>query len=615
MPNYQNPKHQYSPSNRYSRTGNPDIELIEKQIYIGPIIALLLFCIAIGAVIFLIFFKKDPSTTINIPTLGGNTTVVPTQIANNSQESLWCDKNSKYYIRLNIMNNSSLDVINQDEELSVYFNHSLLVSENKSLIDAKDMQMYTISDNTCLPLATSIENPNTEQALLKFITPIALQPRQLNTEYYLYYGSGTPTSNIYSPGKATGVSYTINLDTEVSNAINIALSRTWVIRGGNSIDPSYKDSIVELTSSDINQLSSATLNVYDYTGKKLKTIGMVKQDNTYFQRIEALNLPIGEYLVQATATVGGTQQNSTKLKVYISYPLYVNWSIDWEGDGVDDQALAQIEEVSTEYSVPITHYFNPRIYAGGMSSERSQYVTNWVLQRKSKGDEIGLHLHMWYDMVRAAGLNPRSEPNWNYGATGHDVLGTAYPADEFDQLIKWALTQFEVNGLPKPLVYRAGGWHINGDQLKVLVNNGFIADSSARDADTFGAKSYPLPWNNIYAGSRPYRPSETDINQSGDPEIGLWEFPNNASNTSNYGAYATKVLDNFKLNFNGNVMKERQTFVILSHVQYFNKVDYPIIKNFFQETSKFLAKNDAGPVIYVTLEQNIPDYNTVSSSN
>ena len=52
------------------------------------------------------------------------------------------------------------------------------------------------------------------------------------------------------------------------------------------------------------------------------------------------------------------------------------------------------------------------------------------MTRAAKGDEIALHLHAWTDFVRAAGVTPRTAPNWAGRSDGYDVPLTAFDESE-----------------------------------------------------------------------------------------------------------------------------------------------------------------------------------------
>jgi hypothetical protein len=144
--------------------------------------------------------------------------------------------------------------------------------------------------------------------------------------------------------------------------------------------------------------------------------------------------------------------------INISYPVYVTWTMDWEGFDVEQKYLDSIKKISNDYKMPITHFFNPFIYLN-LNNERSKYLTDWVLSRQNVGDSIGLHLHMNNKMVEAAGVTPKTDISWGgWAKDGQDIPNSVYGYDDYSKIVKWAQAQFKENGLPKPTMFRAGAW-------------------------------------------------------------------------------------------------------------------------------------------------------------
>ena len=147
---------------------------------------------------------------------------------------------------------------------------------------------------------------------------------------------------------------------------------------------------------------------------------------------------------------------------------------------------------------------------------------------------------------------------------------------------------------------------MNSPLMKVLADNGFKVDSSARNFTKFGTNQMPVPWY-LSATSKPYKPSLSDQNRAGNDSINIWEFPNNGDNSSNYGKDSTTVIENFKLNYDGSALTQKQTLVVLSHIQLFSN-DEPVMRRYFTEVSKHLASDDNGPVVYTTIQKVLPEY-------
>lgn len=107
--------------------------------------------------------------------------------------------------------------------------------------------------------------------------------------------------------------------------------------------------------------------------------------------------------------------------------VHVSIAVDWEGEhfrDLDDlRATRDAIQTSLGFVVPFTHFICPSYWLPGRGlgdatrSIRSQLV---------KGDEIGLHVHCWQDLVAFAELPFLATPDWNNDGTGHGVPLGAY---------------------------------------------------------------------------------------------------------------------------------------------------------------------------------------------
>jgi peptidoglycan/xylan/chitin deacetylase (PgdA/CDA1 family) len=580
-----------------------------KIYHIALILIILASLVATGVFVFIKNFKKSQNNQSgSLP--GQNLSPLPTKTPRDI--NLWWDFDSSYYGTISVKNNNGEITINPNEVVTLTFNHENLVKQGKSKANGEDLKLvYLREDNKFAEVNFSLQNPNTDKTILQLATYQALKPKSTDDFYYLYYGGSSKRVGISLSANqkpAVNQDYEVSIGEEKSHPINVQLSRQWVLVGGSVVDEKYKSSDIKVTTT-YQDVTDMTMTVLDFRSFAVLTIPLTKgADGSFSTKITSTQLNPDEYSLQITANRSTGKVNSPKKKLYISHPLYLNWSIDWEGFGVEDRWLQGIERISNEFNIPITHYFNPRIYIGGMTAARADYLTKWVLERQKKGDEIQLHLHMWFDMVKTLGIVEKKTPNWNNENSGHDVPETAYTAEEFDKMIVWAKEQFAAHGLPVPYGYRAGGWQTNVEHLKVLVKYGFKYDSSGRDYVKFGNNQVAVPWH-LDANTQPYIPSGIDMNvASSTNPIGLVEFPNNGDNSSNYGQNSTKVIDIFKLNYTaGQVLKSKQVLVVLSHAQYFN-IDEVVMRKYFTEVGKSAASLDKGPVIYTTVAKLLPEY-------
>lgn len=259
-----------------------------------------------------------------------------------------------------------------------------------------------------------------------------------------------------------------------------------------------------------------------------------------------------------------------------------------------------------DHNIPLTHMYNPRVYIPGYLSQAEQdKLTQWILGRKTEGDEIALHLHMYHDMVKAAGIEePIKDPKWGHHTdTGYDVPCAAYDYDEFSRVIAWSINIFEEKGLGKPVSFRAGGWYADLENIQVLNDYGFLIESSNRDQYSWGYNKLPGYWTTINNQKLlPYQISMYDQNLISDTDlIEIWEYPNNGSNSSyNKSDY---LIGRFLANYQGLPLDQTQVLTYLSHAQEFLTWDYENANGTLNYIDQFGADKDNGPIVYVTLEE------------
>ena len=384
---------------------------------------------------------------------------------------------------------------------------------------------------------------------------------------------------------------------ELIEKFSVTTNKKWFLKGKQFSEDEKNIHIVATPTED-------NLNI-DKVGIRFKEVDKKftlnkNDDGTYSIDINADDLDPSAYTMQV-ASADKTNRNkeyvSADLQFYVSYPLYVAWTMDWEGLPVNRSYLNQIDDLSKQHSIPIVHFYNPRNFVG-LSRSEEQYQTNYVLNRmKNNGDEIGLHLHMWYDMVRAAGLTPITEPQWNNYGNGRDVPFSEYNKEQSVQLLNWSKQQFTAHGLPEPKIFRAGGWFTDDENLAALVETGFVIESSGRDADARGRGSIRGNWN-LGPKTRPYHPSKNGINLNTEPYYEtIWEYPNNCGDSWKYTD--SEMIQCFYSNLDNGILTWPQMITYLSHPHWFYR-DGPKMVKLFNEIDGHLYKNDAGPVIYST---------------
>lgn len=378
----------------------------------------------------------------------------------------------------------------------------------------------------------------------------------------------------------------------------VSVDRHWILLGSEF---TFKQKSLPFQVELSPEFAGAPLS-YAISGTDLQGRMIGDGNGRYSAEIFVGNLNPGRYAVSAQVESGSETVSSQEVEFNVSYPLYVTWTMDWEGYDVKQEYLDEIDKIADGHGTPITHFFNPRIYvASEISPQRADYLTSWVIARRERrGDEIGLHLHMFEDMVRAAGVTPRQSPDW--GSTlkeGYDTLTSAYTYEETMKLINWSQKIFAERGLGTPISFRAGGWFADGETLRALQDTGFALDSSGRTPDQAITTNIDGLWN-LKAATNPYQPNVNDQNSAQAPHLDLWEFPNNGADSWAYSE--DQMYARFNTNFTGAPLKEKQAVTFLSHPHWFNR-DNPKIEGLYTRVDRFLNSRDGGPVVYITLGQ------------
>jgi hypothetical protein len=278
------------------------------------------------------------------------------------------------------------------------------------------------------------------------------------------------------------------------------------------------------------------------------------------------------------------------------------WTVDFEGDASSDQAMVNTADIADEQKVPMTIMWNPRVWTTSqVSPAGANAMLAWTTARAARGDELSLHLHMWTDFVRAAGLVPRTAPSWAGRSDGYDVPMTAYSEAEQRALVEYALGLMSQHGLARPTTFRAGGQFANDATLRVLAALGFVADASAVPAGSFGR--LPYPWS-LASDAQPYRPSATDANRSGD--LPLLEAPTIGGNTYGYDVRTIQPIIRADLSYlapEGEVARTRRAITIVSHPGTIDATERGAITALFNALAPLRYDLDQGPVRFVTLAE------------
>lgn len=521
----------------------------------------------------------------------------------------WWDHTYNYFHQLTV-SASEFQTLPKSQWFQITFDHATLVAQGMAKADGSDVRIvyYVESQDNFIELPIVFSGINSGSATVAFQLDENIAAGQTNDRYFLYYGNQAVGAYPGSSNTPNDVNTNVQISSVYQHKLNGSTNRRWILKEGSvSLQLRTLLYTVQL-GADLPQDSIVTYKVKDTTNTgRMDNLG----NGRYQAAVDVSELPIGVYRIQASASSPTDRlrtDDSGYTVFYVTYPLYVTWTQDWEGRDVPDGTMAGVAELANRYGVPMTHFFNPRIYnASTISKERQAAMTLFVQKRqKEYGDEIALHLHMWPDMVAAAGVTPRYFPasSWLYG----DAKVSAYTTAEMKQILNWSKRVFQENGLSIPVSFRAGGWYMGPEAVQALSETGFLIESSGRTYPTVAQQLQDPPTWNLSPTERPYKMNKIDLNSKEQPVFeNIWEFPNNGAD-SYWHSYQfgnqDEMIHRFDLNYpnKNDVLTEPQVLTYLSHPEFFYMTDQLVMERVFSYVGNFLYKNDAGPVIYTTLE-------------
>lgn len=596
--------------------------------FLAPLFLLILSAVSVT---YLVFSR----VTAYAQGVGDNIENFERVIALPKQDPFWANDDYEYKRQI-VLSNETSSVVLETSFVAVQFDHAKAISEKKALdISGNDIRViyWDKLENTFIELPFTIQNPNTASTVITFKLRKDIGVKQSNEDYFLYYGNtfvkdypkleqtiGITASNINS-----------NLSNEMVHRLDLTINKEWLLLTPET--KSLKDNLLGNITipSDISNgkyyLSYDVLNSKD----QLITSKEVPLNNSNKYTIEPGIAGLGPSIYKLQVRLINFDKNLEVLTSYktpfrISYPLYVTWSFDWDGWGVAPFGLYAIDRTANTYNMPITQLFNPRIYLAPekqtsftevVQPEQAKSLTDWVLNRQNRyGDEIGMHMHMFADMVKEAGVNPR--PGTVVGAMYGDAKTSDFTQAELEQIFKWGFDQFEEHGLPKPISYRSGGWFSGPNVLKAAENAGFLIDTSARTGGRINPQlnySTQLPWTLIQPTTYPYLPNVSNIEKWESPRLGLWEFPDNGADS--YWFTAEDLISRFQQNMPGEagVLTHPQVLTYLTHPHWYTQIDEPKVNKLFQYIGNYKYDINSGPVIYTTLEKAYNEWDKTNDIN
>lgn len=382
-----------------------------------------------------------------------------------------------------------------------------------------------------------------------------------------------------------------------------SLSRKWYLKE-SGLDNQYTQIFLEISNQNITETDLKFFDLkYVIDGTDIKgKIDYSNDSKKWIAKVDLSTLEVGEYTLAISSDIKHCEYtNEKKLLFYLSYPVYVTWTLDWEGSDVKQSDLDLISLLSSKYNMPITHFFNPYIYYR-LSPQRASELTKWVITRSKSGkDSIGLHLHMYNKLLEVYGVTPRSG-GWGYAnyGVGYDVPSAEYTYEEYKKILEGSKQDFIKNGLSTPTMFRAGGWFADEENLRALADSGFNIDSSGRSPYTLGSNKLQGPWS-LSSTTQPYKLNSLDQNNISASNMDLWEIPNNGGSSWDYDE--NKLIDFFKDNYKGGISKEIKAVTYLSHPQAFALKDNKRMDILLNNISRYSLMSDSGPVVFSTIDK------------
>ncbi len=524
-----------------------------------------------------------------------------------TNDSNWWD--NEYYGKVEILVDKD-NFLGSTNWIRVEINHSDFIEQGLSFFpDGKDLRIVKF-DEGFTEIASGFENPDTTATSIFFKVD-----QDSSARYYLYFGNEFPAERVQFDdlNNIRNAEYT-GISGLMLKEINLDLERKWNLRGfkdlrGDSLNFEVTSDMSELEMVEFKILNeqqeeilSGNLDDYNEIGKNYSIPIRELSVGTYF--IELADIEINEdiQLIQ-----------SKRQRFFISYPIFVNWSMDWEGFGVNQEDLNDIADIVSKYGVKLTHYFNPRIYVtdqytgNAVSRELAIYYTNWVINRRNTyREEIGLHIHLYPDLLNEVGIEPVSGAGI-VGIGRDEHMLQSYSVEDLVEIFEWSIEKFEENNIGMPLAFRSGAWMSGPNVLEALEEVGILIDSSGRTAGvlnpSIGASSR-IPWN-LTATTKPYQPNIDDINSAAPPNFDLWEFPNNGADS--YWFSAEEMISRFNQNYK-TIMEEPQVVTYLSHPHQFKTFDSQKIRGLLGYIDQYDYSEDKGPAVYSTLEKVYYEY-------
>ncbi|MEP7103122.1 MAG: hypothetical protein ABI721_00230 [Candidatus Dojkabacteria bacterium] len=494
--------------------------------------------------------------------------------------------NNDFAFRKKVITSSEIDQV-------IKINHSQMVIDNKSIQDGSDLRVVAYEGTESKEVPMDITNPDTSETLINF------SKSKNVTDVYLYYGnkSDLPEPTIRSEDLST-LKENASLSEEETPELLVTTQKKWNLK--------EKDSQLILQVAD--QLKQGD-TIYYYLLDNEQTPRNMEVQNG-FSTINPIDIQPGDHNIFLIKKSGVNITRSNSSRFILSEPIYIAWTVDWEGIDPGKPNIENISKTAVEFKIPITHFFSPRtIISTKITEPRKKEIINWIKDRVNNfGDDLAMNLHFQFDLVDAAGVDPKySEKTWDNGISGYDMPGTVYDYNEYLKILNWGKQKLIDAGLPSPKGFRAGGWFINDDNLRAVKDAGFVYDSSAIKPTELGENKMMQDWETTSI-TQPYKISQKDKNSSDDPTLGILEVPINGGDT--YINSAEEILQNFKDNYSYNTYSNTSKLIVYSSSPDWFDTSKDGVENLFATVSNYRYDRDRGPVKFITLNEWLDKSNT-----
>ncbi|MFS8131421.1 MAG: hypothetical protein ACMG57_05615 [Candidatus Dojkabacteria bacterium] len=520
--------------------------------------------IVIIAGIFLFITKSRAETDFNIP-----------QVAQSQSDYSWW--NNDFAFRRKIVPSSGVDQV-------LKLNHSQLVIDNKSVADGSDLKVVSDEDGTFEEVAIDIINVDQIETYINF------SYSKKDTQLYLYYGNKSELSkpNIRDI-KYSNVNQTASLMDEETPSLTITVQKKWNLREVGS------KLLVQVNDSGITENS----NYFYLVDDSNNPINLNIQNN--LASIDISSIQDGYHKIFIIRKSDSQIERSNSTVFIVSEPIYVAWTIDWEGIDPGKQNMENVAKIADEYKIPLSHFFSPRTLINlKITDARKKEIINWLKSRiANSGDEIDMLLHFQFDLVEEAGVDAKfKEKTWDNGLSGYDIPGTVYNYDEYSKILSWGKKKITDAGLPTPKGFRAGGWFINEENLRAVKDTGFLYDSSSIKPIELGENKMIQDWN-VTSITQPYKLDPKNKNSKSEDASSTFEIPINGGDT--YINTDQDIKQNFIDNYSSNDFSNTSKLVVYSSSPEWIETGKDGLENLFASISNFRYDIDRGPIKFVTL--------------